>query len=127
MRSRRRAAAAMRQRRRTVTATVLTDDVDQCPHESGPSYNQGCPDEEAEGYIEAFINCVSEGRGTASALDHAACAFMSIAVGAAVGGSIVVSGGTAAPGWVAAGGILLGAAASVTYGAICYCVLHAGP
>ncbi len=76
------------------------------------------------GFISGFLGCISDGRNSASVLDHAACALMGIVVAGAVGSSITASGGTAAPVWWGAFALLSGAAAGVSYGALCYCVLH---
>lgn len=79
------------------------------------------------GLFDDFLNCIEEGRGTASALDHAVCLLSGIVVTGAVAGSIVGTGGLAASGWLMAAGLLTGATAGVAYNSICYCALHAGP
>ena len=83
-----------------------------------------CYENNSPGFLDRFLQCANDGRASASAWDHVACAFMGIVVTGAVASSVVGTGGAAASGWVAALGLLGGAAAGVSYGALCYCVLH---
>ena len=101
------------------------------PSWAGSYQPQGSPicydnNASALGIFDSFVQCVQDGRESASALDHAACLFMGIVVTGSVAGSILLSGGALAPGWLGAIGLITGAAAGVGYSSVCYCVMNSG-